>query len=143
MVFRIDQGVQGAQDALNFLIAGRALLLGKVREREGLGEREDMCRPVIPLQRFGHGVLSGFKARVSLHGEGLRGAFSRHNSAENTHPRHAGHITDPMVQVEVHLVQRLVHVLNMLDRHLDQILPRAEETAELAHVLRRAKRRRQ
>ena len=41
------------------------------------------------------------------------------------------------------MVQRLVHVLNMFDRHLDQIVTMAEETAELADVLRRTKRRRQ
>src|SRR5712691_5501039 len=142
MVFRSDQGVKGAQDARNVLIAGRALLLGKGIEREGWGEREDMFRPLIPLQRFGNGVLSGLNARVSRRGEDLRSAFSRYHSAENAPPRHAGHITDPMVQVEVHLVQRRVHVLHMLDGHLDQMLPMAEKTAALAHVLRRAKRRR-
>jgi hypothetical protein len=68
MVFRIDQGVKGAQDALNFLIAGRDLLMGKVIEREGWGEREDLFRPVIPLQRFGNGVLSGLNALVSIRG---------------------------------------------------------------------------
>ena len=51
--------------------------------------------------------------------------------------------TNDVVQVEIHLIQRLLHVLNMLDRHLDEIVSMAEETAELADVLRRAKRRRQ
>jgi hypothetical protein len=142
MVCRIDQGVKGAQAARNFLIAGRDLLLGKVREREGLGARAALCRPVIPLQRFGHGVLSGLHARVSRRGAGLRIAFSRHNRAENTPPRHAGHLTAHLVQVEVHLVQRRVHGLHRLERHLEQMLPMAEETAALAPVLRRAKRRR-
>jgi hypothetical protein len=68
MVFRIDEGVKGGEDALNFLIAGRDLLLSKVIEREGWGEREDMFRPVIPLQRFGNGVLSGFNTIVSICG---------------------------------------------------------------------------
>jgi hypothetical protein len=40
--FRINQGRKGVQDALNFLIAGRDLLLGTIIEGEGLGEREDM-----------------------------------------------------------------------------------------------------
>ena len=43
----------------------------------------------------------------------------------------------------MYLIQRLWHVLNTLDRHLDEMLPMAEEAAEPANVLRRPKRRRQ
>src|SRR2546430_16862200 len=46
-----------------------------------------------------------------------------------------------MVQMEIHLIQRLLHMLNMLHGHPDQIFPMAEQTAELANVLRRPKRR--
>lgn len=143
MGVKIDQGVTGAQDARDFLIASRDLLLSKIIEREGLGAREDMCRPVIPLERFGNGVLIRFDAIVPRRGSGLRIAFSRHNCTDNAHPRHTRHITHDVVQVEIHLIQRLLHVLNMFDRHLDEIVSMAEETAELADVLRRAKRRRQ
>jgi len=143
MVHRIDEGVKGVEDALNFLITGRDLVLGTIIELEGLGEGENMFGPVIPLQRFGNGVLARFNAIVAILGSGLRIAFPRDNSADNAYPRHAGHITHHVVQVEMHLIQRLVHVLNVLDRHLDQMLPMAEETTEPANVLRRAKRRRQ
>ena len=64
----IDLGIQGAEDALDFLSAGRDLLLGKVRECEGLCEREDMFGPVIPLQRFGNGVCTGFNPIVPILG---------------------------------------------------------------------------
>jgi len=43
----------------------------------------------------------------------------------------------------MHLIQRLLHVLNVFDGPLDQIVAMAEETAELADGLRRSKRRRQ
>ena len=66
MGFKIDQGIQCAEDALNFLIAGRDLLMRKIIQREGLGEREDMFRPVISLQRFGNGVRTGFDAIVPI-----------------------------------------------------------------------------
>jgi hypothetical protein len=143
MVGRIAQGVKGAQDARHVLLAGRHLRLGQVRAREGWGEREDLCRPGIPLQRFGNGGLSRCNASVSRRGSGLRIACSRHKSTENAPPRHAGHITAHVGQGEVHGVQRRMPVLHMLDRPLEQMLPMAEETAELAHVLRRATRRRQ
>jgi hypothetical protein len=94
---KIDQGIKGAEDALKFLIAGRDLLLGKIIEREGLGEREDMFRPVIPLQRFGKGVRTGFDAIVSLVCEGPRVALPSDNRTENAHASHPGKITNNVV----------------------------------------------
>ena len=143
MLLRIDEGIKGVEDALDFLIAGRNVLLGEIIERKGLGKCEDMFGAVIPLEGFGNSVLAGLNAIVPIRSSDLRIAFPSHNRADNAHPRHAGHVTDHVVQVEIHLIQRLLHVLNMLDRHLDQIVPMAEETAEPTHVLRRAKRRRQ
>ena len=143
MRVKIDQGFKGAEDTLDFLIAGRDVRLCKIIERQGLCACKDMFRPVIPLQRFGNGVLTGFNAIVPVRGSGARGAFPSHHRADNAHPRHAGHITHDAVQVEIHLIERLLHVLNMFDRHLDQIVSMAEETAELADGIRRTKRRRQ
>src|SRR5262249_31585689 len=60
--------------------------------------------------------------------------------AENTHARHACHITNHVMQVKIHLIQCLLHMLNMLDQHLDQIVAMAQETTELAHVLGGTKR---
>ncbi len=137
----IDLGIQGAEDALDFLSAGRDVLLGKVRECEGWGEREDMFGAVIPLQRFGNGVCTGWHAIVPILGEGPRGALPSHNRAENAQACHPGNIAHDMVQVEMHLIQRLVQMLHMLHGHPDHIFPMAEQTAEVAHVLRRPKRR--
>ena len=68
MFVGIDQGRKGTQDARDFLIASRDLLVRKVIERERLGEREDRCGPVIPLQRFGQDVFTGCNAIVALRG---------------------------------------------------------------------------
>ena len=68
MLVGIDLGIQGSEDAFDFLIAGRDLLLGKVIEFEGLCEREDMFGAVIPLQRFGNGVCTGFNTIVPILG---------------------------------------------------------------------------
>ena len=137
----IDLGIQGSEDALDFLIAGRDVLLGKVRECEGWGEREDMFGAVIPLQRFGNGVGTGLNTIVPILGEGPRVALPSDKGADNTHACHPGNITHDMVQVEMHLIQRLLPMLYMLHGHPDQIVPMAEQTAELANVLRRPKRR--
>lgn len=105
MLLRIDEGIEGGEDALNFLIAGRDGLLGQIIEREGLGAGEHMFGAVIPLQRFGNGLLARWNAVVSILGSGLRIAFPRDNGAENPHPRHASHLTNHVVQMEIHLIQ--------------------------------------
>ena len=68
MLLRIDEGIEGGEDARNFLIAGRDVLLSKIREREGLGEGEHMFGAVIPRQRFGNGLLVRLNAVVPLLG---------------------------------------------------------------------------
>ena len=137
----LNLGSQGSEDALDVLIAGRDLLLGKVLECEGWGEREEMLGAVIPLQRFGHGVGTGLNPIVPILGEGPRVALPSDKRAENAQACHPGHITHDLVQVESHLIQRLLHRLHRLDGHPDQLCPMAEQPAELAHVLRRPKRR--
>ena len=101
----IDQGIEGTEDARNFLSAGRHVLRGKVRECKRLGECEDMFGAVITLQGFGNGVGTGCEARVPRRGAGLRVALPRYESTENAQARHPGKSTPDMGQVEMHLSQ--------------------------------------
>jgi hypothetical protein len=139
---RIDEGIAEAEAALDVLLAVGEVLLGTVRQRESLGARADLCRAVIPLQRCGHGVLSGLKARGTRRRPALRSAFSRHHGAEKTPAGDPGHSTHHVVQVERPVLQRLVHGLHRLDGHLEQMVAMAAEPAEPANVLRRTQRRR-
>jgi len=68
MLGRIDEGIEGGEDALHFLIAGRDVLLSKIRAREGLGEGAHLFGAVIPLQRFGTDILARLQARVPIRG---------------------------------------------------------------------------
>jgi hypothetical protein len=138
---RIDQSIKGVENVLDVLIAERDVLLGKIIEFKGLGEGENMFGAVISLQRLGNGVLAGFNAIVPIQGEGPRVAFSSHNGADNAQARHAGNITHHVVQVEMHLVERFLHMLHMLRRHLAQTVTMAHQTPELTDGLRGPKRR--
>ena len=140
MLVGIDLGIQGAEDALDFLIAGGDVLLGKVIEGQRLGEREKMFRPVIALERFGNGLWTGCDAVVPILREGMGVALASDDRAEKTHARHAGHITHHVMQVKIHLIQGLLHLLHMLDHHPEQIVAMAEETPELTKVRGRTKR---
>ena len=81
-----DQGSKGAKDALHFLIAGRDLLLGTIRERAGLGEREDMCRPLIPLQRFVVSGLEVMRGSIRCEVAGRAPSDKRTEKAQASHP---------------------------------------------------------
>src|SRR5438093_9425014 len=137
---RIDQGFKRAEDALDFLLAVGDVLLGKVIEGQRLGEREKMFRPVIALERFGNGLWTGCDAVVPILREGMGVALASDDRAEKTHARHAGHITHHVMQVKIHLIQGLLHMLNMLDYHPEQMVAMAEATPELTNVLGRTKR---
>lgn len=139
--FRIDQGIKGAEDTLDFLIAVGHLLLGKIVELQRLCQRADMFGPVIPRQRFGTGSLPGLNTLVTRRRQGPRVALASHNRADHAHPRHACHLTHHVVQVEMHLVERLWHMLHMLHRHLEQTGTMAHQTPELTEGRRRTKRR--
>jgi hypothetical protein len=130
---RIDAGLKRAEDTLNFLIAVGDVLLGNVLERQRLRQCEKMCRPVIPLQRFGNGFWTGFHAVVAILRSGLWVALASDDRTENTHARHACEIANHVMEVEIHLIQGLLHVLNMLDHPMEQIVAMAQETPELTH----------
>ena len=137
MGIKSNQGRKGAEDTFDFLLAGRNVLLGTLRECKGLGERADRLRSLLPLERFAHDVRTGCDAIVSIRCEGPRVALASNARAEHAEACHAWHLTYHMVQVQIHVVPRLVQVLNMFDRPLAQMVAMAQETAELADVLRR------
>jgi hypothetical protein len=118
------------------------VLLGKIIEGQGWGERADLGRSLSPLERLDHGVRPGVAALVSLRREGPRVALASNERAETAQAGPACHSTQHVVQGPMHVVQRLVQGLHRFDRHRAQIVAMAEETAELADVLRRTKRRR-
>jgi hypothetical protein len=137
-----DHGRTGAEDARHCLIAGGEVRRGTSRALEGVWEGADLCRPVIPLQRCGHGVRTGCATRVPRRRAGLRVTLPSDQSAEQTPPRHACPITKNVVPVAMHVLQRLVPGLPRRDRPLEEMVSLAEETAALAEGLRRPPRRR-
>jgi hypothetical protein len=74
---RIDAGRQRAEGACAVLSAGGALPLGNVRERQRWGARAKMGRPVIPCQRVGDGLWTGFAAGGPIRRSGLGRARPR------------------------------------------------------------------
>jgi hypothetical protein len=67
-------------------------------------------------------------------------AFSRHDCVEYGESGRAGYIADHMMQLEIHLVQRLLHVLHVVARQFDQAVPVPQQRAHRAHLRGWAKR---
>ena len=59
-------------------------------------------------------------------GQDIGITLARHDRPDDVHASHAGDIGYDMMQLEVHLHQRLLHVLNMRRRVVQQTLPLPE-----------------
>ena len=73
-----------------------------------------MLGPPGALQRFGDLVLTVLAVRVAQLGQGEGIAFASDDGFENGHPRDARQVTHDLGEFEIHLLQGLVHMLNMV-----------------------------
>jgi hypothetical protein len=57
------------------------------------------------------------------------------NRVENRQPSCSGDIADDMVKLQVHLIQRFLHVLDMASCHVDKTGPMSQQRPDRADVL--------
>jgi len=67
-------------------------------------------------------------------------ALARQNGLQDRYPGHAGDIADHVVELQVHLIQSLLHVLHVTRRHLHQAVAVTEDRSHCAHRLFRPER---
>ena len=72
-----------------------------------------MFRPVVPAERLLNRLDGLLASNIAVNGEDLRVADTFNDGPDNLHPRDACDITDNVVELDVHLHQRLLHVLNV------------------------------
>ncbi len=105
-----------------------------------LSERKDMLRPVIAPERLCDGLRCRVDAPVAQRGERRGVTFAGENRVDDRESGHPGDVADHVMQLQIHLVQRLLHALDMRRGRLDQALTMPEQRAQTADVLRRPKR---
>jgi hypothetical protein len=93
---------------------------------KALTQSEQMFRPVIPNQRLGDRFLAGFDATIAQAGELDRVSFSVENGFEDCDAAHSRNIADDMMQLQVHLVHRLLHALRIRTRGLHEAVAMAQ-----------------
>ena len=112
-------------------------------ELERLPEREDMLRQVIAGQCLPDGLQRFLAPHVPILGQSGWIAHSVDDGADDLHPRHAGDVGDDVVQLDIHLHQRLLHVLDVRRGVVDQSFSMAQIGTQPDHCLARPEARSQ
>ncbi len=101
---------------------------------QGLGQLEDVLLPPMPPQRLGEGVLIRFHAWATKLRQLVGVPFAAHNSGDDVQTGLAGDVADHVLELDVHLGQRLLHVLDMMGGvpHQHGSLPQV--TAQASYV---------
>ena len=107
---------------------------------QGLAQRKEMLRPVVADERLRDGLRSRVDAPVPQRREFRGVSFAGENGVDDRESGHPGDIADHMMQLQIHLVQRLLHALDMGRGGLNQALTMPKQRAQAADALGRPKR---
>jgi hypothetical protein len=114
--------LQSLQDGFDPRIAFRDLLLVEIVQVQGLSQGEDVLFPVVADQGLANRLDRGVAPAVPIRGQGVRVALARHECPDDAHPGRPGDVRDDVVDLQVHLGQRLLHVLDVRGRVIQQAL---------------------
>ena len=125
--------LQPLQDCLDLLVAGQHLGLVDVVQLERLGQGENVLRPIIAGQRLAHRLNGRMAPPVTVEARTL-GSRSPATIARMMDIPVTPVMSDhDMMQLQVHLHQRLLHVLDMRRRVIQQSLPLPQIGAQPSH----------
>jgi hypothetical protein len=108
-------------------------LLAVAVSSQRLSQGEQGLRSVNAHQGLGHGLGGGPDAPVSQLGQGFRVALAGQDRVQDRQTGGAGKIADHVVQLHIHLVvQRFLHVPDVLAAHLHQAVSVAQQRSQSA-----------
>ena len=125
---------QRAQRGLD-LVSHSAILPDGSLTVERLLQREDMLRPIVARQGRPQRRFRGGTAHVAVGRQDLSGSARPRRSRAGSHPGGTGDVGDRMMELQIHLHQRLLHVPNVRGRVLDETLTQPQVGAQLDHRL--------
>jgi hypothetical protein len=88
-----------------------------------LAQREQMLFPPVAVQRLYDRFNGSLDARVAKFGQRRGVALAGEYRVENGKARRARYVADHVVNLQIHLRERLMKMLDMLRSHLHQWLP--------------------
>lgn len=104
-------------------------------QRYGLLQCEQVFGSPIALQGSCDLGLAPFAVLVAQLGQDMRITLATQNGPDDRHPRHAADVADDFGQLDVHLLQRLLHVLDVLASITDQHLTLTQVAAQDHNLL--------
>src|ERR1022692_2643363 len=81
---------------------------------------DQVLQPIIPFQRFYDSFLAGSHPRISQLGECPQIPLPGQNGIDNRQAGDARYVANHMAQLDIHLLQRFLHVLDMFRRKPNQ-----------------------
>ena len=109
-------GLQTLQHRLDPRVAVGHLLLVDVVEVQGLRQGEDVLLALVAGQGLPDRLGRGMAAPVAMGGQHGRVALAGHDGADDAQAGRPGDVRDDVVELQVHLRQRLLHVLDVRRR---------------------------
>ena len=113
--------------------------------RQGLAQGEEVLRPVVPHERFGDGLPGGLDAAVAVRASTCGSRSPARIASRMARPVTPGDVAEDVVELEVHLVEGLLHVLGVGGRQTESRVSRwrrRDRTAQTVSGGRKEARRR-
>src|SRR5262249_49200601 len=120
---------------LDFQIAVYDLWLIDAIQISGLTEGKQMLRPPVAFDRFSNGLGVSFDVRIPQLGEFCAVSLSSQDGVDHGKASHPSDVADDMMDLQIHLRQRLVHGLHLLTGRRDQFVAVAQKGPYRADVL--------
>ena len=94
-----------------------------------------MFGTVVPDEGFRDSLFTGLDSRVPQSSEIVRVALAIKNRVDNRQAGNAGNVADDMVELDVHLVESLLHMLRMNRGDLNKTFSVAPQGTDCADRL--------
>ena len=110
------------QKSLDVLVALLDMSLVGILERSCLGQREEMLGAVVAFQGMGDGLGRSLAPRVPIGRKRSWVTDAVQDSANVAHASFSGNVGDNMMQLQIHLQLRLLHVLDVRSGIVEETL---------------------
>lgn len=105
--------LEGSELATDLFLTGQQLELIEVVELQGRLQRKEVLWPVVAFQSLGHRLRAALHPLMLELGQLHRVTLAGHDGPEDRHATRAGNVAQDVVELHVHLLERLLHPVDL------------------------------